>query len=414
MNVEQLFNRLITFFVVLTAFVCLCAIAEAAEKEPPRYNKESLLNKSFKISGTKESVDPEKIGIILPLTGKDSAYGNRALDAIFLGAGIFDVSSNTPFKLIIEDSKSSREAAEKAVTKLADIDGAICIIGPMEGPGDEAAAKEAQRLKIPILTLTPKNGITDVGDYVFINFLTNKMQVKSLVKYAINDLGSTRFAILYPNNLYGQEMKDLFQSEVLRSGGEVIKVQSCDASQTDFGVEISALTNEEKHNELAEESLKRIISFDTLFLPGSYVYIKLIASQLAVHNITGIQLLGTTAWNNSDLAKAGSGHLEGAVFVDGFFLNSFHPEVNDFTDMYYAAFGREPDFIDAISFDTIKIVTRILGGRQIDTREKFKKALLKLEDYHGVTGRTSFLQRRDAEKEAFILTIKNGQIIQVK
>lgn len=395
-------------------FVCLIAVTSADEKTHALDNKEYLFEKLFKVFKI-VSVDPHKIGVLLPLTEENARYGNRALDAILLGAGIFDGTGNSPYQFIIEDTRSSLETARKAVKKLAETDGVICIIGPLRGAEDEGAALEAQRLKTPMVTLTSKKGITSVGEYVFRNYLTNKMQIKTLVKYAVNDLKSNRFAVLFPQSPYGQAMGDLFMNEVLRLGGEIVKIQSYEASQTNFEREIDTITDAKKKlNEQGEEVVARTIHFDTLFIPDSYINVRMIASQLAFYDVKGFQLLGTSAWNHHDLLRIGGDYLEGAVFVDGFFLNSFYPVVNDFTDMYYAAFGREPALIDAMAFDTIKIVTKILAERYIDTRGTFRDELLALKDYNGVTGNTSFFNGRDADKEAFILSVRNGRIIQIR
>ena len=65
------------------------------------------------------------------------------------------------------------------------------------------AAKEAELQKIPIITLSQQDNIPEVGDFVFRNFLTPRMQVSALVSYAINNLLVDRFAILYPREKYG-------------------------------------------------------------------------------------------------------------------------------------------------------------------------------------------------------------------
>ncbi|MBN1662596.1 MAG: penicillin-binding protein activator [Deltaproteobacteria bacterium] len=415
MNFNTPFNKPTTLLMILFACIVFFDAAKAADREAPRFHNAAPLDVPQTAFAHKASGDPHKIGLILPLTGENEAFGRRALDAVLLGSGVFDAGSNNPLTLIIEDSKSRREAAEKAVAKLADVDGVIGIIGPLEGLGDEAAAQKAQQLRIPILTLTAKKGITDVGEYVFRNFMTDEMQVKSLVKYATGELGSIRFAVLYPDNFYGQEMKELFRSEVLHSGGKIMIMQSYNASQTDFRDVIPALTaGKNTPDDPKETLLKRAIPFDTLFIPDSYANFRLIAAQLMMQGIQGIQLLGTNALHHPDMLKAGQAHLEGVIFTDGFFLNSYRPEVNDFSDLYYASYGREPDFIDAIAFDTIKIFTGILRGRKTDTREKFREELLKLNSHHGVTGTISSMKQRSAKKEAFILSVTNGQIIQVK
>lgn len=371
---------------------------------------------------TAKAVDSNSIGCVLPLTGRYAAAGNRALDAIILAVGVFDPLVKTPIKLIIEDSKSRPEGAKAAVTKLAAQDGVICILGPLGNMEALAAAGEAQKLKIPIITLTQKEGITDIGDYVFRSYITNPMQIGALVKYAIEDMELTRFAILYPDDHYGREMEMLFRKEVQRHGGEIRKVKVYDKTQTDFGDEIKEIIGlkraspKVRENTGTKDDKKPDIDFDALFIPDSPGSIRMIAPQLVFYNIiiSGVKLMGTSVWNSPDILKTDSDHLEGAVFADGFCLNSFYPETNDFIDIFYANYSREPDVMEALVYDATGLIVKAIKENDIETRGQFRDSLLRSKNYKGVTGKISFSVTRDAQKDIFILTIRDGQIIQIK
>jgi len=47
------------------------------------------------------------IGCVLPLSGKYAEWGNKALDAIMLSAGISNKENKTPWEIIAEDSQVS-------------------------------------------------------------------------------------------------------------------------------------------------------------------------------------------------------------------------------------------------------------------------------------------------------------------
>ncbi|MBW2636845.1 MAG: penicillin-binding protein activator, partial [Deltaproteobacteria bacterium] len=216
------------------------------------------------------TTDRYAIGFILPLTGRYSVYGERTLDAIILASGVFDSRREIPVKLIIEDSKSDPIAAREAVAKLARKDNVIGIVGPLGSTTSSAAAEEAQKIGIPILTLTQKEGITETGDFVFRNFLTSTMQIQSLVKYTFENLGLTSFAILYPDDSYGTEMMNLFWDEVLNYGGEIRGIESYDTAQTDFGKEIKSIVHlDSPESEENPEEAEPFIDFDALFIPDS-------------------------------------------------------------------------------------------------------------------------------------------------
>jgi branched-chain amino acid transport system substrate-binding protein len=363
------------------------------------------------------AVDPYAVGCILPLSGRNAAYGNRALDAVLLAARVFNVAKETPIRVLIEDSQSDAVVAGAAVEKLARA-GVTCILGPLGSQEALEAAKEAQRLKIPILTLTQREGITGVGDHVFRNFLTAPMQVRTVVQYAQAELGLRRFAILYPDDPYGHEMARLFREEVRRKGGEIRKEKSYKADQTDFGEEILALSGVTPASPDMEVvggvATKTDPGFEALFIPDFSYRVAMIVPQLAYHDITGIRLLGTSGWNSPELLKADPGYLQGAVFVDGFFAGSFRPEVNDLIEDFYTAYGREPDAMEALVYDAADIAVKLLLENRGGTRDAFRKGLAQVKGYPGVSGKTSFPASRDAEKDLFILTVKDGRIIQVK
>ena len=359
--------------------------------------------------------DHYAIGCVLPLTGEYATYGNRALDAVVLASGIFDRAHGSPIQIFIEDSKGDSETARKAVRKLAEEDQVIGIIGPIESSAALGAAEEAQKLGIPIITLTQKKDIAETGDYVFRNFLTGEMQIRALVTYSIENAGIRNFAVLYPNDNYGTKMMGLFWDEVIRQGGQIRGAEAYSPRQTDFIREIKALTGLDAQGETGASGEKPIpiVDFDALFIPDSCSAVNMIAPQLAFCDIVGVQLLGTNVWNCADLLKKDNEYLEGAVFTDCFFLNSSRPEVRDFIDRFYAACGREPENMEALAYDATKIMTNLIIENNVETRGDLRDSLSHVENYPGITGITSFSGTGDAEKPLHILTVMDGEIVQI-
>jgi len=361
-------------------------------------------------------VNPYAVGCVLPLTGKYATYGNQALDAVILASGIFDPERDTPIQLFIEDSKGDPDTAREAVKRLASEHHVVGITGPLGSAAALEAAKEAQELGVPIITLTQRKDITETGECVFRYFLTGEMQVRTLVTYSIENLGIKNFAILYPDDNYGTEMMNLFWDEVLRQGGQIRGVESYSGKQTDFGKEIKALTglNFSEEDEASGEKPVPIVDFDALFIPDSCFIASMIAPQLAFYDITGVQLLGTSIWNSPDILKKNSEYLEGAIFTDCFFLDSARPEVRDFIDRFYVACGREPGNMEALAYDATKIMADLITESDVETRDDMKDGLSRVEDYPGITGMTSFSGTGDAERPLHILTLMNGEIVQIR
>ncbi len=358
------------------------------------------------------------VAYVLPLTGEYGPYGNKVLDAIKLAVGASGSNSSSSITLIVEDSKSNPKVARQAVSRLAKRKDVICIVGPLGSNESLDAAKEAQKQHIPMVTLTQKEGITDVGDYIFRHFLTRPTQIKGLVQYAIVDMGLKKFAILYPDDYYGSEMEQLFRNEALSRGGVIVRAKSYAAAQTDFGDEIKMVTGATvipgDEPEDSHEVFKPVIDFDALFIPDSYTKINMIVPQLIFYNLKGFRLLGVSGWNSPELLKGSGEYAEGALFVDGFSKNSFHREAQDFIDLFYIAYSREPEMLEALAYDTAAIVTGIVRDGQFETRDQFRDRLLQLKDFRGATGKTSFAGTRDARKDVFFLMVKDGDIRQIK
>jgi len=290
----------------------------------------------------------------------------------------------------------------------------IGIMGPMAGPVATAAAREAQRLQVPLLTLTQEDGITQTGDFVFRNFLTPPMMMETLLQYAFRNMGMKRFAILYPNDSYGIEMMNLFWDETERLGGKIQGVESYDPKQTDFGREIRILAGLPKDRERPEKGkLDPVLDFDALFIPDSSMKARMIGPQLAFYDVIAVRLLGTNLWNTPDILKEDAEYLQGALFVDGFFRDSPSPAVRNFVDRFYFAYGKEPAEIEALAYDTMNILLDILKDGKVRIREDLRDTLLQWRNYPGVTGRTSFTPTGDVEKELYILTIRGDEILQV-
>ncbi len=370
----------------------------------------------------KEEAKPANvIGCLLPLSGRYAEYGNKSLDAILLAAGIFNPQKKTPWKIVVQDSSGIPENTRAAVAHLADKEKVIAIVAVAAAADAADAAQEAELRKVPLILIAAREGLTDKTGYVFQHFLTATQQASALAKYALDDMNAGVYAILYPRDDYGQEMVKAFRMEAEKTGGKVERAISYGKNQTDFTEEINKVSGyaisaakAAAAAGKAESKTKVAVDFEALFIPDSDLRVKMIASQLAFYDIKGIRLLGTSLWNSPDLLKKNVEPLEGAVFVDSFFTGSFYPETNDFMDIYYTSYRREPENIEALAYDTTAIVISVLEDYRIGTREQFAEALRKVENYQGVTGRISFGADGVARKTPFIIKVINGKLQQVK
>ena len=398
------------------------AEVKVPEIKPPEMKAEEVKPQVIPKDVTPPSaiVNRQAIGCILPLSGRFADAGEKALDAILLSADLFDSRFMSPWKIVVADSGETPERMKEAVAYLADQEQVMAIVAISGSSEADEAAREAQKRKVPLILIASKEGVTQAGDYVFQHFLTPTQQMGALARYALDNLNVAMYSILYPEDEYGEEMVRLFRAAVQKTGGKVIRAIPYSKTQTDFTEQINKLTGNkivksDKAYATTEQAKARLtVDFEALFIPDSYLRVKMITSQLAFYDVTGIKLLGTSLWHSPELLKKGPEYLEGSIFADSFLANGFLPETNDFVDAYYAAYRREPGNIEALAYDTMDMVIAILEDDEIKTRTDFIAALSALERFRGATGSINFSGSRVAWKNPFILQVRHGKIEQVK
>lgn len=360
------------------------------------------------------------VGVILPLTGRYAGFGDLIRRGMDLALEIHN-RKYPPVEFIYRDGAGDPEKSAAYVQSLAREDGVMAIAGPLSGPASQAAAERAQQEQVPLLSLSQKNGLPEIGPFVFRNSLTSALQARAIARYAVEELGLKSFGILSPENKLGQELSGFFAQEVRRLGGEVRAQQSYGTEATDFGRQIRVLQGlrpesskrDHKSKELVSEQEQVHLNFQALFIPDYADNIAMIAPQLPYYGIKDIQLLGINGWNSPDLVRQAGNALEGAVFVDGFFSNSSFPFVKDFVDLYLEKFGKNPSILEAQGFDVAGILLSALDRPAVRSREDLRRELSQLRNYPGVTGATGFSPQGEAEKVLFLLQVKNGNIIQI-
>ncbi len=387
---------------------------------PAAYRGEAI---EFYTSLTGDSWLQRAVGVVLPLSGRFAAFGELIKRGMDLALEMQD-AEQTGARFIYRDGAANPEKTRQVVRRLATGDKVLAIAGPITGSASEAAVNQAQIEKIPLMTLSQRNGLAEVGPYAFRNSLTSKLQAEELARYAVKELGMTSFGVLYPENRLGREMLELFSAEVKKYNGLVIAAESYREDDTDFGRQIKLLKgddpsfNEESMTE--QEILEDLfipdfppVDFDALFIPDYADRVGMIAPQLAYYGIEELPLLGINGWNSPDLLRTAGDFVEGAIFVDGFFAYSPYPFVKEFVNRYFDKYGEEPTILEAQGYDVANIFSTLLARDDVRSREDLRLALSQLANYPGVTGATSFNLVGDAEKTLYILQVQNGNIVQI-
>jgi ABC-type branched-subunit amino acid transport system substrate-binding protein len=397
------------------------------------------------------------VGCLLPLTGKYARFGESVLNAMLLGARAFrsPEEEGSSIRLLVRDTQGDPEVAVERVRELAEDPNVMGIVGPLRAAVALACAEEAQKLSVPMITLTQREEVARVGDYIFQNGLTIRQQVDTLVDFVMEEMAFSSFAVLYPKDAYGTLSRDLLEQKLFEMGGELVSAVPYEDGETDFQDEIRLLVGNEFLLEVKEREEERerqkqfeegfdvaleeegvqgspdgieagfglgeeesdeepiLPPFQVLFIPDHFRKVALIAPHLALYDVNEITLLGTNAWNSNQLVELAGEYVRDAIFADGFFAESNMPYVREFVEDYLRAFQAEPRVLEAQGYDSLLMLEDSFLQTRGKTREEVREALAGMEGYAGLSGYTSFNEDGSAKKRLYILSIIGNHIQQI-
>ena len=393
------------------------------------------------------------VGAVLPLTGPYALFGEDALRAILLAAGVYGTDESSADELpprvrvVVRDSAGDPLRAAAAVRELARDEDVVAIVGPLRAATSESAARAAEEEGIPLIALTTRESVPRERAWVFRVGTTPEDELRYLVEHAFGPLEAKRYAVLYPDDAYGRGMRDHFWRMVEERGGYVVGASAYDPDSTDFGDPIremigyslltpreqAALAERERFErrgrrlrpvenaglarEIAEDMigpegvpLPPIVDFDALFIPDHYEKLKVLLPQLAFNQLTDVQLLGAGNWNDPSLIEVAREHVSGAVISARFDPESRFEFVADFAGRYREAFAAEPDAFSAHAYDAASVVIVQLA-RGFDTRDAVRDGILRTQVYPGASGVMSVGPDGNARKRPFLLQVRGRRIV---
>jgi ABC-type branched-subunit amino acid transport system substrate-binding protein len=376
-------------------------------------------------------VERRVLGCLLPLSGSYQGVGQRALRGIELAVSMHNASKEgPPVQVIVKDTASDADRTLQALQEL-ERENVSGVIGPMVHA--EAVSREAQRMGMPMLAITQKEGVTGAGDYVFRNFLTPQAQVRSLVSYAVAKLGVAQAVVLYPDENYGRTFMGLFRDELQARGGEILTAVAYSPEATDFSAPIKKLLRFSKEvpkepkperkeqresgsrrNRLEEKNTERVCDFQAIFIPDEPKKAAMLVPQLVYHDIKNVFLLGTNLWHSETLIKLAGPYVQGAIMADAFFVGSLEPPAKRFVAAFEETFQEPPDFIEAIVYDSALILFDVVGRPGVRVRSDVAAALRNSEGFPGATGLTRFTPRGEPEKVLHILEVRGKKFVELE
>ena len=369
------------------------------------------------------------IAAVLPLSGKLAPFASEVLSGIQLAVEANrDRAGSASVGLIVKDFESDYASFLDDFSELLNTDRPLAVIGPLLSKNLPVMAELAERAHIPLITpAATLPNVRRLGNYVFSTALTYQLQAKRIATYAIKEQGFRRFCILHPDTTYGRELARLFAQEVRQHEGEVIAIESYKEGEADVSAQLKRMKAEDlkryglsvpvdqtKLTGKLTKLDKKIFytpGFDAIFIPGRAADAGLIAAQLNFHDMK-VPFLGANGWNSPDFARTDDSSIDGAVFVDGFFVDSPSPTVHDFVDRYKKRFQTNPTLFAMQGYDAAKLVIDAVQ-KGASSGEAVHDQLLTQPDLSSLSGPAAFGTDGTLNRPLFLMQIRRGRFLQV-
>ncbi len=355
--------------------------------------------------GTAHAVNAIKLGFNIPLTGDNPDVGASSKNAaeMYLKKNpTISVGGTTyALKFVFDDNEYKAESAVKVSTKLITEEGVLGIIGPQSSSQAVPAGEVANNYATPMISPWSTNPNTTLDrPYVFRGCFLDPFQGPVIANFATEELGAKKAAVLYDIAAdYPKGLAEFFKEafEKIHGPGSVVAFESFTTGDKDFSAQMANIM---------------MSGADVLFTPQYYSEVPLIV-RAAKESGWNKPILGSDSWGGGDLMGLCGDDCKGYYFSTHYAAAGATGETKKFIDEYKAAYGKTPDDVAALTWDSLGLMIQAikdtggLSGNIKADRTKVKDALAAIKNYPGITGGMTFTPDGDPKKCAVVVKIND-------
>jgi branched-chain amino acid transport system substrate-binding protein len=342
-----------------------------------------------------------KIGLAFSMTGAAAGYGatqkngvQLAVDEINAAAGA-DKLKLTP---IFEDDASTPQQGINVFNKFINADKVSFIIGPTLSNTAQVTDRIAQQAGVPVLGISnTAKGITDIGDFIFRDSLTEMVVIPNTIRVAKEKLSIHKVAVLYGNDdAFTKAGYDAFKKTLQDQGLSILNEQTFAKGDRDFSPQLTQIKAQNPDaiivSALVEEASGIVSQARKLDIPKS------------------VPIIGGNGFNSPNLMKNAGEAAEGVIVGAAWNSSSPNPLNKKFVADYSNKFGTPPDQFAAQAYAGVYIAYQAISkASSPDDHKGIRDALLQIKGMETVLGSFSFTAERDADYIPVVQVVKDGK-----
>ena len=194
------------------------------------------------------SSDQILIGMHTDISGPASMIGKQSVDGANMRFKEFNENGGAygrTVKFIVEDHQYTVPRAVQAANKLLRKDKVAFMMGSLGTPMNNAVMTDQLAMNVPnLFPLTAARSMFDPFDRLkFTSGSTYYDQIRTGIKYLVENNNREAVCILYEDTDFGQEIVDAAYDQVEAMGMTIVESASAKPTDTDFTAQIKKLSN---------------------------------------------------------------------------------------------------------------------------------------------------------------------------
>lgn len=309
-----------------------------------------------------------KVALFLPLSGKHQNLGQSLANAALIS--LFEHDDDHNIEVILVDSKGSAKEAKKAFQNIIDQNIKI-VIGPVFSTVMKEIEKDILKNSMTVISFSNNKklmGKIDDEGGIFLAGMLPETQIDKIVSFAIKN-GKNNFAIIAPNNQYGNTLTKMFRNIVKDRDGNFITSEFYRANNRDISRAvdrtINSFTISSELRELLKTDKETVIEEsdrqypDIIMIPESGKILSKIVYFINGQNINEreFQLIGTSQWDDNSTLNDDS--LKGAWFPA-----PANHKFSQFQKKYYKTYNEFPLRISSIAYDSLAAISQMIKKKK--------------------------------------------------
>jgi branched-chain amino acid transport system substrate-binding protein len=342
-----------------------------------------------------------KVGFVFSMTGGAAVYGASQKEGAQLAVDQINAAAGTKglqISPVFEDDASVPQQGTNVFNKLINGDKVSAIIGPTLSNTAKITDPIAQKAGVTVLAISNTiSGITEIGDYIFRDSLTENVVIPHTVKIAKEKLGIKKVAMLYGNDdAMTKATYEVFKKVLQSSGIQILGEQTFAKGDRDFSPQLTQIKAQNPDaivcGALAEEASGIVSQARQLGIPKT------------------VRIIGGNGFNSPGLIKNAGDAAEGVIVGAAWNISSKAALNAKFVSDYTKKYNRAPDQFAAQAFAGVHIIYQAAKAGGTD-RKALRDAMLKIKNVDTVLGRFSFTEGRDANHSGIVQEIKGGKFV---